>query len=104
MGPQRLVRLRNPWGSKEWLGNWSDSSEIWTPQLQKLLQRESLDTNDGEFVMDFVDFKKYFSDIQICYIEENYQYASYRTSCSIKNAAYFAFTVPVKGKYYVSVL
>lgn len=54
--------------------------------------------------MDFVDFKKYFSDIQICYIEENYQYASYRTSCPIKNAAYFAFTVPVKGKYYVSVL
>jgi len=31
----RLLKLRNPWGHKEWLGKWSDSSELWTDELRK---------------------------------------------------------------------
>ena len=25
-----LVKLRNPWGSGEWKGDWSDKSPLWT--------------------------------------------------------------------------
>jgi hypothetical protein len=30
----RLVKLRNPWGSMEWTGDWSDSSPLWTEEMQ----------------------------------------------------------------------
>ncbi len=29
----RLVKLRNPWGHKEWEGRFGDSSHDWTPAL-----------------------------------------------------------------------
>lgn len=30
----RLVKLRNPWGSMEWTGDWSDTSPLWTEEMQ----------------------------------------------------------------------
>ena len=27
---ERLCKIRNPWGKKEWTGDWSDSSPLWT--------------------------------------------------------------------------
>jgi hypothetical protein len=28
----QLLNIRNPWGEKEWDGDWSDMSELWTEE------------------------------------------------------------------------
>ncbi|PCH00265.1 Peptidase C2, calpain family [Penicillium occitanis (nom. inval.)] len=54
----RLLRLRNPWGKKEWSGAWSDGSEEWTPEWMKLLNHKF--GNDGVFWISYEDLlKKY---------------------------------------------
>ncbi|GIK06975.1 hypothetical protein Aspvir_002628 [Aspergillus viridinutans] len=55
---RRLLRLRNPWGKKEWTGAWSDGSEQWTPEwMQKLDHKFG---NDGFFWISYEDLlKKY---------------------------------------------
>ncbi len=30
----KLVRLRNPWGGREWEGDWSDRSPLWTRHMK----------------------------------------------------------------------
>ncbi|KAL4646962.1 calpain-5-like [Arapaima gigas] len=62
-----MIRMRNPWGEKEWNGPWSDSSEEW--QKVSKSEREKLGVtvnDDGEFWMDFDDFCKNFTDLIMC--------------------------------------
>lgn len=55
--------LRNPWGDHEWLGDWSDTSDLWTPELKQSLGMEQAD--NGTFWMIDNDFFKYFTEFQI---------------------------------------
>jgi hypothetical protein len=61
-----LIKLRNPWGSFEWKGKWSDHSSMWRkhPSIAKQLSFEAAE--DGTFWMDFHDFKKTYTRINIC--------------------------------------
>ena len=45
----QLCKLRNPWGHKEWTGDWSDESDLWTPELKEKLEVTVAD--DGIFYM-----------------------------------------------------
>ena len=56
----KLVKLRNPWGSFEWKGNWSDNSPLWRqyPKVAKAVDFAAAD--DGMFWMDFKDFCQYY--------------------------------------------
>lgn len=63
----RLIRLRNPWGSGEWKGAWSDTSEEWKKVSRR--EREKLGVtvdDDGEFWMSWDDFCSHFTDITLC--------------------------------------
>ncbi len=71
---ERLVKLRNPWGKGEWKGDWSDQSYLWSYQLRKMLKYDH--EEDGVFFMNFNDFLKYFTDVQICYYHDNYKYSA----------------------------
>uniref|UniRef100_A0A8C5Q953 Calpain-9 n=1 Tax=Leptobrachium leishanense TaxID=445787 RepID=A0A8C5Q953_9ANUR len=62
-----LVRARNPWGQVEWNGAWSDNSSEWNnvdPAEKKRLTQ--ICSDDGEFWMNFDDFKRYFDKVEIC--------------------------------------
>lgn len=68
----RLLRLRNPWGSSEWLGAWSDDSEEmkkYKPTIQKYIEtlapddQFELGANDGTFMMHYSDWKENFSTL-----------------------------------------
>jgi hypothetical protein len=60
----RLVRVRNPWGRKEWNGEWGTGSEVWTKKLGAELGHVRAD--DGTFWMSFRDFVSRFSRVDVC--------------------------------------
>ncbi|XP_039993790.1 calpain-1 catalytic subunit-like [Xiphias gladius] len=64
--PVNLVRLWNPWGKKEWNGDWSDQSPLWqtvSPQDREWCLSVG---DDGEFWMTLQDFCKFYIDLDIC--------------------------------------
>ncbi|NXB47832.1 CAN8 protein, partial [Leucopsar rothschildi] len=64
--PEKLVRLRNPWGEVEWTGSWSDNAPEWNYVDPKQKQALDKQVDDGEFWMAFSDFQRHFSRLEIC--------------------------------------
>jgi hypothetical protein len=68
-GPQNmLIKLRNPWGSGEWKGPWSDAAKEWTPQARKLCNHngQKEDRDDGIFWMCLRDVRAFFHNVTVC--------------------------------------
>ena len=64
---QKMVRLRNPWGTREWNGAWSDGSAEWENVDEDEKARIGYeDKYDGGFWMSFEDWIDEFEAIQIC--------------------------------------
>jgi hypothetical protein len=63
----RLVKLRNPWGCKEFSGAFGAQSEQWTTKLRALLGNTAFGKNAGcgEFWMRFDDFISKFSCVDV---------------------------------------
>lgn len=63
-----LLRLRNPWGNKEWTGPWSDGSDEW--KRLEHSEREKLGITfqvEGDFWMSLNDFIAHFTNVDICH-------------------------------------
>lgn len=73
--PVRLVHLRNPWGHKEWNGDWADQGDQeeskWkeNPQLAERLSNTK--RNDGCFYMSFEDWVSAFTCVSLCPVGVN---------------------------------
>ena len=73
----RLLRIRNPWGRKEWNGKWSDDSVETRHNKERIEQKLNekyketnekinLSQEDGTFLMCFSDFRQIFNKLFIC--------------------------------------
>ena len=98
-GRVRLLRLRNPWGKTEWNGRWSDNDSIWNSALIK--QVDFLRADDGCFYMQWEDFVKYFSDVQICYYHDDYSYTAVQLGLA-RTPYYLTVNIYEEGLYYFS--
>ena len=58
-----LVRLMNPWGEKEWNGDFSDGSYRW----EECTNMSQIDSDNGEFWMSLSDYMARFTKIEICH-------------------------------------
>ncbi|XP_075541676.1 calpain-A-like isoform X2 [Dermacentor variabilis] len=67
---ERLIRIRNPWGSGEWRGAWSDKSKKWAKVSDEKRQELGLVVkDDGEFWISEEDFVKYFQMLDFCHLD-----------------------------------
>ncbi|XP_022616490.1 calpain-5-like [Seriola dumerili] len=66
-----MVRMRNPWGTTDWTGAWSQRSQQWQQMSRAEREKMGLIVRDvGEFWMDFEDFCHYFTDVVVCRLVE----------------------------------
>uniref|UniRef100_A0A3Q3GUC9 Si:dkey-19b23.13 n=1 Tax=Labrus bergylta TaxID=56723 RepID=A0A3Q3GUC9_9LABR len=66
-----MVRMRNPWGTTDWTGAWSQGSQQWQQMSRAEREKTGLIVRDvGEFWMDFQDFCHYFTDVVVCRLVE----------------------------------
>lgn len=100
----RLVKIRNPWGKKEWDGAWNDNDPRWNdvPEVVKKQLEFSKNAADGIFIMDFNEFPKYFENFQICFVNDAFKYSHIHQHFNKRHGKYFKFTVTQKGVYFIT--
>ncbi|VDD87839.1 unnamed protein product [Enterobius vermicularis] len=68
---QKMIRLQNPWGEKEWNGPWSDGSAEWLQVTDARKKTIGITVDeDGEFWMPWNEFMQYFTDLSVCQLFE----------------------------------
>eukprot|EP00746_Dinoflagellata_sp_MGD_P165915 gnl/MRDRNA2_/MRDRNA2_95468_c0_seq1.p1 gnl/MRDRNA2_/MRDRNA2_95468_c0~~gnl/MRDRNA2_/MRDRNA2_95468_c0_seq1.p1 ORF type:complete len:449 (-),score=73.62 gnl/MRDRNA2_/MRDRNA2_95468_c0_seq1:176-1381(-) len=61
-----LVKLRNPWGSDEWNGAWSDGDGMWDQYPDVAAELGHEEREDGAFWMPLESFMQQYSCIYVC--------------------------------------
>ncbi|XP_066988982.1 calpain-5-like isoform X6 [Macrobrachium rosenbergii] len=92
----RMIRLKNPWGEKEWNGAFSDGSPEWSKVSAS--EREKLGLtfeDDGEFWMTFDDFVEHFTDLSICFLINTKVFSLSKTW--YETTFYGAWTIGIRG-------
>jgi len=87
IGNLRLVEMRNPHGTGEWTGAYSDGDSNWTQELKTKLNVQEKD--DGTFYMPYSDFLEQFEECQIAKIHDDYRYTSLKVKASYDKDNYF---------------
>lgn len=88
-----MVKLRNPWGKREWNGRASEQDrQFWSTISPADRQRMGYqEGNDGTFFMLWDDFVNYFSMVDICTLDDNANYLCVDAEFNRHNGEMFEF-------------
>lgn len=79
----RLVRLRNPWGTFVWNGDWSDTWSGWTSRSRAALLPSG--TEAGAFWMPFQEFLRRFDSVDVAKVRTAYNnWKELRINCTLR--------------------
>ncbi|VDH97930.1 calpain-2 [Mytilus galloprovincialis] len=71
----KLIRMRNPWGDTEWNGAWCDGSDEWCHVPESVqLELELKTQDDGEFWMNYRDFRKEYCNMIVCNLSPDFDH------------------------------
>ena len=95
----KLVKLRNPWGTGEWKGAFSDFDPVWSdkPKLAAALGWTMKD--NGKFWLPYEDFCKYFKSYQVCQFQDGFEVSSFKLRLAKSKQYWFKFEIKSEGKY-----
>ncbi|XP_040260997.1 calpain-6 [Bufo bufo] len=75
-----MIRMRNPWGKREWRGTWNDESEEWKKVSKSEKGKLGLTMqNDGEFWMTFEDWCSNFTHADVCRMINTSYFSQHKT-------------------------
>ncbi|CAK9011466.1 unnamed protein product [Durusdinium trenchii] len=66
----QLLKIRNPHGEAKWRGNWSERSQLWTPELRQRVGCAKA-IEDHMFFMSYNDFLNWFECCTICKVHSD---------------------------------
>lgn len=62
------------------MGDWSDKSDKWTPELKQ--QVGFVDADDGVFFISYQDYMRYYRSTTICKVHDGFHHKSIRVNCN----------------------
>ena len=68
----QLIKMKNIWGTNEWIGDWSDKSLKWTQEFKKAVGLQ--EKEDGIFWMSYDDYLQFYTTTHIAQIHCDYNY------------------------------
>ena len=68
----QLIKMKNIWGTNEWIGDWSDKSLKWTQEFKKAVGLQ--EKEDGIFWMSYDDYLQFYTTTHIAKIHSDYHY------------------------------
>ena len=79
----KLLKMKNIWGTNEWVGDWSDNSSKWTQEFKKEVGLEP--KQDGIFWISYEDYLQFYTTTHICKLHPNYDYTTQKIKSSKAN-------------------
>ena len=67
---ERIVQIRNPWASGEWVGNWHDADKNWDKVVPADKKAYHSSDDDGCFWMSWDNWTHEFETLDICYMPD----------------------------------